>query len=66
MDDRVSGYTSGIRATRERRVQMSEESKQRSFWERLFSIEYHPGREERVMEYITHRLHDGACLEEIL
>jgi hypothetical protein len=39
---------------------MSEESKQRSFWDRLFSIEYHSAREERVIEYITHRLHDGG------
>ncbi len=45
---------------------MSEERKQRSFWDRLFSIEYHSAREERVIEYITHRLHDGASLQEIL
>ncbi len=45
---------------------MSEESKQRSFWERLISIEYHSAREERVMEYITHRLDDGVALQEIL
>ena len=45
---------------------MSEESKQRSFWDRLFSIEYHSAREERVIEYITHRLHDGVSLQEIL
>ena len=45
---------------------MSEESKQRSFWDRLFSIEYHSAREQRVNEYITHRLHDGASLQEIL
>jgi hypothetical protein len=45
---------------------MSEESKQRSFWDRLFTIEYHSAREERVIEYITHRLHDGASLQEIL
>jgi hypothetical protein len=45
---------------------MSEESKQRSFWDRLFSIEYHSAREERVMEYIAHRLDDGVGLQEIL
>ncbi len=45
---------------------MSEESKQRSFWDRLTSIEYHSAREERVMEYITHRLDDGVALQEIL
>jgi hypothetical protein len=45
---------------------MSEESKQRSFWHRLFSIEFHSAREERVLEYITHRLHDGVSLQEVL
>jgi hypothetical protein len=45
---------------------MSEESKQRSFWDRLFSIEYHTAREERVIEYITYRLGDGASLKEIV
>ena len=45
---------------------MSEESKQKSFWDRLFNIEYHSAQEERVMEYITHRLQDGVSLQEIL
>jgi hypothetical protein len=45
---------------------MSEEKENRSFWDRLFSIEYHSAREERVMEYIIHRLGDGAGLQEIL
>ena len=45
---------------------MSEESKQRSFWDRLTSIEYHSAREERVMEYIAHRLADGVGLQEVL
>ncbi len=45
---------------------MSEESKQRSFWDRLFSIEYHSAREERVVEYIAHRLADGVSLQEIV
>ena len=43
---------------------MSEEK--RSFWDRLFSIEYHSGREERVIEYIIHRIADGAHLRHIL
>ena len=43
---------------------MSEEK--RSFWDRLFSIEYHSEREERVIEYIVHRIGDGAPLREIL
>jgi hypothetical protein len=45
---------------------MSEESKQRSFWDRMLSIEYHSAREERLIEYIAHRLHDGVSLQEIL
>ena len=45
---------------------MSEESKQQSFWDRLFTLEYHSVREERVVEYIIHRLGEGASLQEIL
>jgi hypothetical protein len=45
---------------------MSEEREKRSFWDRLFSIEYHSAREERVIEYIIHRLGEGAGLQEIL
>ncbi len=45
---------------------MSEESRQRSFWDRLFSIDYHSVREERVIEYIIHRLGEGAGLQEIV
>jgi hypothetical protein len=45
---------------------MSEESKQQSFWDRLFGLEYHSVREERVVEYIIHRLGEGASLQEIL
>jgi hypothetical protein len=45
---------------------MSEERKERSFWDRLFSLEYHSAREERVVEYILHRLSEGASLQEIV
>lgn len=39
----------------------------RSFWDRLFSnIPYHSGREEKVIEYIIHRLDDGAHLDGIV
>ncbi len=43
---------------------MSEE--RQSFWDRLFSIQYHSGREERVIEYIIHRIGDGAHLRDVL
>jgi hypothetical protein len=45
---------------------MPEESKQQSFWDRLFSLDYHSAREERVVEYILHRLGEGAGLREIV
>ena len=45
---------------------MSEESKRRSFWDRLFNLDYHSAREERVVGYIIHRLGEGASLQEIV
>jgi hypothetical protein len=45
---------------------MPEESKQQSFWDRLLSLDYHSAREERVVEYIIHRLGEGAGLQEIV
>jgi hypothetical protein len=45
---------------------MSEGSRWRTFWDRLFSDQYQSAREERVIEYIIHRLGDGASLREIL
>jgi hypothetical protein len=45
---------------------MPEESKQQSFWDRLFNLDYHSAREERVVEYIIHRLGEGASLQEIV
>ena len=43
---------------------MNEEKQ--SFWERLFSIDYHSEREERVIEYVVHRIGDGAHLRDVL
>ena len=43
---------------------MSEEKQ--SFWDRLFNIHYHSGREERVIEYVIHRIGDGAHLRDVL
>jgi hypothetical protein len=45
---------------------MSAERKDGSFWDRLFSLDYHSAREERVVEYILHRLSEGASLQEIV
>jgi len=44
---------------------MSEERK-RSFWDRLLGRPEHSPREERIIEYITHRLGEGASLQEII
>ena len=45
---------------------MSGESNQQSFWDRLFRLDYHSAREEKVVEYIIHRLGEGAGLQEIV
>jgi hypothetical protein len=45
---------------------VSAEREKRSFWDRLFSIEHHSVREERVIEYIIHRLGEGASLQDIV
>jgi hypothetical protein len=45
---------------------MPKESENRSFWDRLFSLDYHSTREERVVEYILHRLGEGASVREIV
>jgi hypothetical protein len=50
---------------REEGIAMSEERK-RSFWSRLFNLDYHSAREERVVEYIIHRLREGAGLQEVI
>jgi hypothetical protein len=51
---------------REEGIAMSEERKKRSFWSRLFNLDYHSAREERVVEYIIHRLREGANLQEVI
>ena len=42
---------------------MSEEKK--SFWARIFGSGGGSAREQRVLEYIVHRINEGALLEEI-
>ncbi len=44
---------------------MSEERK-RSFWDRLLGRSDHSPREERIIEYIIHRLGEGASLQEVI
>ena len=45
---------------------MPESSDKRSFWERLLSTHQTSEREERVAEYIIHRLGDGALLRDVV
>ncbi|WP_047866515.1 hypothetical protein [Rubrobacter aplysinae] len=42
---------------------MSEEKK--SFWARIFGGRGHSAREQRVLEYVVHRIGEGAVLEDI-
>ena len=44
---------------------MAEGSRWRTFWDRLFS-EQQQSRERRVIEYIIHRLGEGAGLQDIV
>ncbi len=40
--------------------------RKRSLWERLFGTPNQSGRQEKVLEYIIHRIRDGANLREVL
>ena len=42
------------------------EERKRSFWDRLLGRPDHSPREERIMEYIIHRLGEGASLPEVI
>ena len=38
----------------------------RSFWDRLFGTNNRSGRQDKVLEYVIHRIGDGANLREVL
>ena len=40
--------------------------RKRPFWDRLFGINNRSGRQEKVLEYVIHRIEDGANLREVL
>jgi hypothetical protein len=40
--------------------------RRRSFWDRLFGTPRRSGRQEKVLEYVIHRIGDGANLREVL
>jgi len=45
---------------------LPEENEKRTFWDRLLSTHNPSEREERVAEYIIHRLGDGAHLGDVV
>ncbi|CAN5900925.1 hypothetical protein BH23ACT11_BH23ACT11_02950 [soil metagenome] len=45
---------------------MSEGSEKKGFWARLFGSGGPSARERRVLEYIVHRVNEGANLHEVL
>ena len=40
--------------------------KRRFFWDRLFGTNNRSGRQDKVLEYVIHRIEDGANLREVL
>ena len=40
--------------------------KRRSFWDRLFGTNNRSRRQDKVLEYVIHRIEDGANLREVL
>ena len=40
--------------------------RKRSFWDRLFGTDNRSGRQDKVLEYVIHRIEDGANLREVL
>ena len=45
---------------------MSEQGERRSFWNRLFGGSRSSAREEKVLQYIIHRIEKGANLQEVV
>lgn len=45
---------------------MSEEKKKKGFWARLFQGSGPSAREQKVLEYIVHRVNEGGNLQEVL
>lgn len=39
---------------------------EKGFWDRIFSGSYRSAREERILDYVIHRIEDGAHLDAIL
>jgi hypothetical protein len=52
------------RSARRLRAKVTEQ--RRSFWDRLFGTNNRSGRQDKVLEYVIHRIQDGANLREVL
>jgi hypothetical protein len=49
-----------------RRLTAKVTENKRSFWDRLFGTNNRSGRQDKVLEYVIHRIQDGANLREVL
>jgi hypothetical protein len=49
-----------------RRLKENVTEQRRSFWDRLFGTNNRSGRQDKVLEYVIHRIEDGANLREVL
>jgi hypothetical protein len=49
-----------------RRLRTKVAERKRSFWDRLFGTNNRSGRQDKVLEYVIHRIEDGANLREVL
>jgi hypothetical protein len=52
--------------TSTRRLRAKVTERKRSFWDRLFGTNNRSGRQNKVLEYVIHRIQDGANLGEVL
>jgi hypothetical protein len=57
----ISGDTGSARRFRGKVAEQ-----RRSFWDRLFGTNNRSGRQDKVLEYVIHRIEDGANLREVL
>jgi hypothetical protein len=57
----ASGDTGSIR-----RLRAKVTEQKRSFWDRIFGTKNRSGRQDKVLDYVIHRIQDGANLGEVL
>src|SRR5919202_3597361 len=54
------------KAERVRRLRTKVAERKRPFWDRLFGTNNRSGRQDKVLEYVIHRIEDGVNLREVL